>query len=52
MHPRRVTEQYLDRLILIGGTVQSNMPASRRMVYFDAQQAENVIAFNRIRAKQ
>jgi hypothetical protein len=45
-----LTEQYLEQLILAGGTLQSNMPENRQIVYLDAQPAEFVIEFNRTRA--
>jgi hypothetical protein len=46
-----LTEQYLDRLILIGGTLRSDMLANRQFVYLDAQHAKVVIEFNGIRAR-
>jgi len=46
-----LTEQYLDRLILIGGRVPPDKPANRRLVYLDAQHAKVVIEFNRITAR-
>src|SRR5262245_52778007 len=46
-----LTEQYFDRLILIGGKLQPNMPANRRLVYLDAGNATFVTEFNRTTAR-
>jgi hypothetical protein len=45
-----LTEQYLEGLILLGGTLQSNMPESRQLVYLDAQHAKFVIEYNQVKA--
>jgi hypothetical protein len=45
-----LTEQYLDRLILLGGQLQTNMPEERRLVYMDAKHAGHVAEFNKITA--
>jgi hypothetical protein len=45
-----LTEQYLEGLILAGGTLQSGMPENRQLVYLDAHQAKFVIEFNRVKA--
>jgi hypothetical protein len=46
-----LTEEYLHRLILIGGTIQHDVSADRRSVYLDARHAKLVIEFNQIRAR-
>jgi hypothetical protein len=45
-----LTEQYLQGLILAGGTLQPNMPEGRDMVLMDAERTQFVIEFNRGRA--
>jgi hypothetical protein len=45
-----LTEQYLQGLILAGGTLQPNMPKERDMVSMRAQRTQFVIEFNRTRA--
>ena len=46
-----LTDEYLHRLILIGGTIQHEVSANRRSVYLDARHANTVIQFNEVRAK-
>lgn len=45
-----LTEQYLEGLILIGGTLQSKMPNGRQLIYLDAEHAKFVVEFNQTRA--
>ena len=45
-----LTEQYLDGHILLGGTLQSNMPEGRQVVYLDAEHADTVRRMNEIKA--
>jgi hypothetical protein len=45
-----LTEEYLDRLILAGGELQSNMPKGRQLVLMRAAHTEVVIEYNRMRA--
>jgi hypothetical protein len=45
-----LTEQYLEQLILVGGSLQANMPENRQLVYMDAHHAPFVIEFNETRA--
>jgi hypothetical protein len=45
-----LTEQYLDGLILLGGTLQTNMPEGRQMVYLNAEHADTVRKMNEIKA--
>ena len=43
------TEDYLDRPILLGGKLQTNMPEGRQMVYLSAAQADSVRRLNLFR---
>lgn len=43
-------EQYLDGLIHLGGTLQSNMPEGRQVVYVDSGHADTVRRMNEIKA--
>jgi hypothetical protein len=45
-----LTETYLDRLILLGGKLQTNMPPERQLVYLDAKLMKPVIKYNKARA--
>jgi hypothetical protein len=45
-----LTHQYLEGLVLLGGTLQRNMPSSRELVYLDSEHADMVIAINEARA--
>jgi hypothetical protein len=45
-----LTEQYLDRLILGGGMLRTDMPEKRELVYVGAQLAPVVIEYNRATA--
>jgi hypothetical protein len=45
-----LTEQYLEQLILVGGSLQASMPENRQLVYMDAHHAPFVIEFNETRA--
>jgi hypothetical protein len=45
-----LTEQYLEQLILLGGTLPTDMPKNSRLVYLDAKRAKFVIEFNRTKA--
>jgi hypothetical protein len=49
MNAYLLTEQYVEQLILLGGSLQSNMPENRRLVYLDATHAKFVIELNRAR---
>ncbi len=43
-------EQYAEGLILLGGTMYPNMPANRRLIYFDTMHAQSIAAVNQSRA--
>lgn len=45
-----LTEQYVDRLILLGGSLHPHMPIDRQLVYLDAQKTNDIIAFNKATA--
>lgn len=45
-----LTEQYLDGLIHLGGTLQANMPEGRQVVYLDARHAGMVRRMNEVKA--
>lgn len=44
-------EQYVEGLILLGGTMRPDMPEGRRAIYIDAEHAETVSAINQVRAE-
>lgn len=46
-----LTEQYMDRLILLGGKLQTNMPDGRQLVYLDARFAKHVVGYNKATAE-
>lgn len=41
-----VIEQYLDMVILIGGTLRQNMPERRELAYIGAAHSKNVVTLN------
>lgn len=45
-----LTEQYLEQLILLGGTLHPNMPEGHQPVFLNATHAKFVSEFNRTRA--
>jgi hypothetical protein len=44
-------EQYGEGLILLGGTIQPNMPEHRCLIFMDAGEAKSVVAINKVRAE-
>jgi hypothetical protein len=45
-----LAEQYLDGLILLGGTLLTDMPEGRQMVYLAAEHADTVSKMNLVKA--